>query len=147
FSSALAFVNYLLMPASILSWGGAFGNYLTGDAGYLTTLLKPIGVAAVLLASALVFIVVVYNVNFDFLLAPFQWLKKKNEVQTTAEMQSGLTTGSRLTTEFRDTDENIFAKDNIAGEVMQEPINLEVSNEEDQKIIDINSRLPAGQAG
>ena len=48
-SSTLAFLNYLVYPTSILSWGGAFGNYLTGETGYLTGLLKPVGVAALLL--------------------------------------------------------------------------------------------------
>ena len=108
FSSAFSFANSLLQPNSILSWGGAFGNYLTGESGYLTGLLKPLGVAALLASSALVFVIVVYNINFDFLLNMFSVFSKKQEAIATTETVSPM-----LVPAFKDDSENIFAKDNL----------------------------------
>jgi S-DNA-T family DNA segregation ATPase FtsK/SpoIIIE len=108
FSSAFSFANSLLQPNSILSWGGAFGNYLTGESGYLTGLLKPLGVAALLASSALVFIIVVYNINFDFLLNMSSVFSKKQETVAATETGSPI-----LFPVFKDDSENIFAKDNL----------------------------------
>ncbi len=104
-SATLAFVNSLVQPDSILPWGGAFGNYLTGPAGELTRLVQVIGVAALLSVSALIFAVVVYNINFGFLLSLFA----KKEV--VAPIATAPTTA--VVSEYKDTDENIFAKDNL----------------------------------
>lgn len=135
FSSALAFLNQLIYPESILSWGGGFGNFLTGETGYLTGLLKPAGVALSLLVSALLFAVVVYNINFDFLLkAP--GLFKKEEKPADAPLTAAVSVPV-----YRDTDENIFGKDNIAE--VSAPIQLEVTEpvaaEEIMEVIDLDT--------
>ena len=77
FSATLAYANALAMPGSILSWGGAFGKYLTGTQGYLTIMLSPVGTGALLLATALVILVLIYNINFAFLLSPQDLFKMK----------------------------------------------------------------------
>ncbi|HWB62839.1 MAG TPA: DNA translocase FtsK 4TM domain-containing protein [Chitinophagales bacterium] len=125
-SSALAFCNSLIMPDSVLSWGGAFGNYLTGSEGYLTGLLKPFGIIALLITTALVFAVAVYNINFSFILNLFE-RKPREGVFTEAE------TGSRKDVPaFKDASENIFAKDNIQELTpeLSEPSILEEESEE-----------------
>ncbi|MBL0309262.1 MAG: DNA translocase FtsK 4TM domain-containing protein [Bacteroidetes bacterium] len=135
FSSAFAFLNNLIYAESVLSWGGGFGNYLTGETGYLTGLLKPAGVAMLLLVSALFFVVMVYNINFDFLMKGLNMFKKE---ETPAE--SNMVPASAIPA-FRDTDENIFGKDNI-GEV-KEPLTLEITQDglldEGFKVIDMNT--------
>lgn len=112
FSSALAFANSLAMPHSILSWGGAFGNYLTGSDGYLTHMLSVVGVAASLLVSALIILVLIYNINFDFLLSPQDLLKKKEAAAAKAAAAAGVTMANVPV--YKDDSENIFAKDKIA---------------------------------
>lgn len=132
-SSALAFANSLILPNSILSWGGAFGTYLTGETGYLTTLVKPLGVAALLVASALVIVVAVYNINFGFVLNGASLFRKKvddeNKVGAATEPA---TTEQIVSPEFKDTSENIFAKDNIADAVMNETVQSELQLEMDE---------------
>lgn len=134
-SSALAFANSLILPNSILSWGGAFGTYLTGETGYLTTLVKPLGVAALLVASALVIVVAVYNINFGFVLNGASLFRKKaddeNKVGAATEPA---TTEQVVSSEFKDTSENIFAKDNIADAVMNETVQSELQLEMDEPI-------------
>lgn len=134
-SSALAFANSLILPNSILSWGGAFGTYLTGETGYLTTLVKPLGVAALLVASALVIVVAVYNINFGFVLNGASLFRKsmddENKVGAAAELT---TTEQVVSSEFKDTSENIFAKDNIADAVMNETVQSELQLEMDEPI-------------
>lgn len=137
-SSTLAFFNSLVLPASILSWGGAFGNYLTGETGFLTGLLKPIGVGALLSVTALVFAVFVYNINFDFILNALNVFKKKEEPPVVVAMAGNAVPA------FRDTDENIFGKDNLtdlSSPPISEQINLEVEQIEkaEAKIIDFNT--------
>ncbi len=138
-SSALGFANSLFLPNSILSWGGAFGNYLTGETGYLTGLVKTTGVAAILFSTALVFAIVVYNINFNFILNIF----KRNDGEDISLPNESNTTVSKTVPEFRDAGENIFAKDNLtdlSNQVMNESINLEVDQieEEEMKIIDLD---------
>ncbi len=142
FSSALAFANSLVQPASVLSWGGAFGNYVTGETGYLTGLLKTTGVAALLFSTGLLFAIVVYNVNFGFILKAFDVFKKKEQDVSLATSPS--TAVSKTVPEFRDASENIFAKDNLtdlSNQVMNEPINLEVEEieEAEMKMIDLDT--------
>lgn len=114
FSSAFAFANFLVYPASVISWGGGFGNYLSGETGYLTSMLGIVGVAAVLVSSALIFAVVVYNINFDFIMKPKEaFAKKQDDVP--------FITAAALAVDapaFRDTSENIFGKDNIEAEAL-----------------------------
>ena len=142
FSSALAFANSLIQPNSILNWGGAFGNYLTGEAGYLTGLIKTTGVAALLFSTALVTAIVVYNINFSFILNAFNVFSKKEE-EDTLLTSAAITTTSKTVPEFRDTSENIFGKDNLtdlANQVINAPLNLEVEQlEDDFKLIDSNT--------
>lgn len=112
-SSALAFANSLIQPDSILNWGGAFGTYLTGANGYLTGLLKTTGVAALLTVSALIFAIVVYNINFDFILNAFNSISKKEGVVAHVAVDQPETEGV-ISSEYKDTSENIFAKDNLS---------------------------------
>jgi S-DNA-T family DNA segregation ATPase FtsK/SpoIIIE len=149
FSSALAFANSLAMPTSLLNWGGAFGNYLTGSAGYLTGLLKTTGVAAVLLSTALVFAIVVYNINFGFILKAFDVFNKKAEEEQPLPPVEVETPVIQMVPEFRDESENIFAKDNLvdlANEVMNEPLNLEVEQieeaEMEMQVINLEPETP-----
>ena len=134
FSSALAFANYLIYPTSILNWGGAFGDYLTGETGYLTGLLKPTGVGAVLVVSAIAFAVVVYNINFDFILNLFAKEKTEEEILAAA---TAAKEAAKVVPVFLDPSENIFGKDNImemGNEVMNEPLNLEVEKIEEEQM-------------
>jgi S-DNA-T family DNA segregation ATPase FtsK/SpoIIIE len=135
FSSAFAFVNALVKPASVLSWGGAFGNYLTGETGYLTGLLSPLGVGALLIASALIIAIVVYNINFDFLLKPTDILKKH---ETVAVASSATQTS---VPEFKDTSENIFGKDNLEDLKKTVPLMVEpqVEEEPEFKVVNLDS--------
>ena len=141
FSSALAFVNGLIVPNSVLSWGGAFGNYLTGQSGYLTGLLKPIGVAAALTVAMLAFVIVVYNINFDFILNMFNVFDKKDEaIATGTEFAKSAT--KPVVPAYVDTDENIFSKDKIAEEMMVaevvKPV-IQNGDELEMEIIDLQS--------
>lgn len=126
FSSALAFANSLILPGSMLSWGGAFGNYLTGETGYLTTMVKATGVAAILFSTALVFAIVVYNINFGFIINLFSG---KDELQAEIEKPVAPAKATVKVPEFRDAGENIFAKDNLAEltqQIINEPLNAEI---------------------
>jgi hypothetical protein len=102
-SAAFAFANYLVHQASAISWGGAFGDYLTGENGQLMGLLKTTGTAATLAVTAVAFFVWVYNFSFEFLLRPFA---KKD---ASAEGATAMAT----VPVYRDESENIFAKDNL----------------------------------
>ena len=142
-SAAFAYLNNLVYPASIVSWGGAFGNYLTGETGYLTGLLKPIGTGALLIVTALVFAIVVYNISFSVLLKALDIFSRKNEtVPAAVPMEMAVTS---TIPEFRDAGENIFGKDNIAGlaeDIANGPLTLEMENTEEEpevKIIDLDS--------
>lgn len=113
FSAAFAYANALVLPTSVLSWGGAFGNYLTGTQGYLTIMMKPVGVGALLVSTALVILVLIYNISFDFLLSPQDILKKKEAEAAKAAGVTGATMVANVPV-FKDDSENIFAKDRIA---------------------------------
>jgi S-DNA-T family DNA segregation ATPase FtsK/SpoIIIE len=106
-SATFSFVNYLVDPTSLISWGGAFGDYLTGETGQITGLLKPVGTGALLAVTALAFMVWVYNFSFDFLLRPFA---KKDDAELNAEKVAA----AANVPVFRDESENIFGKDNLA---------------------------------
>jgi len=139
FSTALAFVNGLIVPNSVLSWGGAFGNYLAGQTGYLTGLLKPVGVAAALTVAMLAFVIVVYNINFDFILNMFNVFDKKDEAIVTGNQFAGV---KPVVPAYVDTDENIFSKDKIAEEILvTEPLKpLEQNADElEMEIIDLQA--------
>jgi S-DNA-T family DNA segregation ATPase FtsK/SpoIIIE len=139
FSSALAFVNGLIVPNSVLSWGGAFGNYLTGQSGYLTGLLKPVGVAAALTVAMLAFVIVVYNINFDFILNMFNVFDKKDEAMATG---ADFATAKTVVPAYVDTDENIFSKDRIAEEIfVAEPVIpvMQNTDELEMEIIDLQA--------
>ena len=141
FSSALAFVNGLIVPNSVLSWGGAFGNYLTGQTGYLTGLLKPIGVAAALTVAAIAFVIVVYNINFDFILNMFNIFDKKDEAMAAG---TDFKSAKTVVPAYVDTDENIFSKDKIAEEMLivppvyPEPV-IENDTEMEMEVIDLQA--------
>ena len=144
FSATLAYANALAMPGSILSWGGAFGKYLTGTQGYLTIMLSPVGTGALLLATALVILVLIYNINFDFLLSPQDLLKKKEAAAAKAAAVAGGVTMANVPV-YKDDSENIFAKDKIAEladqientppfEIEEEPV-----EEEEMELITMDS--------
>ncbi len=136
FSAATAFANSLIQPSSILSWGGAFGNYLTGTTGYLTGLLKTTGVAAVLFATALAFVIVVYNISFDFILNIFSKPEEDVALADVPFAAPHKTVTKVIVPEFKDDSENIFAKDNLtdlSNQVMNEPLNLEVETIEEEQ--------------
>ena len=138
FSSAFAFANSLILPQSVLSWGGVFGNYLTGETGYLTGLVKPIGVSAVLLCLALVFAIIVYNINFDFMLRLFE----AKETAPKEAVVAAVVNTAKIPA-YKDPDENIFGKDNLAEEVMNGSLNLEVAlpptEEPPLKVLDLDT--------
>ncbi|MCS6933699.1 MAG: DNA translocase FtsK [Chitinophagales bacterium] len=140
-SVALAFANMLILPDSIISWGGAFGDFLAGERGYLTKLVKPLGVGALLVVSALIGAVAVYNISFSFLTG---WGKNlKNHAGTNGETTVSATqTENAVQTEireFRDESENIFAKDNIetspAAALRTDTVELEVTSNAEAVII------------
>ncbi len=134
FSSLLAFLNSLIQPESVLSWGGAFGNYLTGTDGFLTGLLSQLGVGVLLITLSLIIAILVYNISFGFLLSAGNVLKK-----SPAFKEPDLIDGMAVP-EYKDTDENIFAKDNIA-EVT--PAEEELSAEDELEITEME--LTAGK--
>jgi S-DNA-T family DNA segregation ATPase FtsK/SpoIIIE len=102
-SALLAFINSLTVPDSVINWGGGFGNYLTGSEGILTGLLKPIGVAAILVAYSL--LVLIWAFNYDF----------GKHITPTKKMEGdlGKGNGAPIVPAFVDEDENIFGKDKI----------------------------------
>lgn len=102
-SALLAFVNSLTVPDSVINWGGGFGNYLTGSEGILTGLLKPIGVAAILVAYSLLVLIWAFNYDFGKHITP----TKKAE----GDVAKG--NGVPVVPAFVDEDENIFGKDKI----------------------------------
>jgi S-DNA-T family DNA segregation ATPase FtsK/SpoIIIE len=114
-SATLAFVNGLVYPSSIIAWGGGVGNYLTGTGGVLIGLVQVAGTAAVLLVSALIYAVVMYNISFD---GWFSWMKRRKEekeLQNTFAGQAKAAMAQAEANDFRDTSENIFGKDNLDG--------------------------------
>ncbi|MCW5907380.1 MAG: DNA translocase FtsK 4TM domain-containing protein [Chitinophagales bacterium] len=138
FSSAAAFANALVYPASVLSWGGAFGNYLTGETGYLTGLLSTVGVAALLTVTALVFAVVVYNISFGFILQPAELFKKKETIAETNKPQIAVV--PTVDTDFRDTSENIFGKDNIDELTNSVPLSVETADTFEPELLPVEPK-------
>lgn len=135
-SSALAFLHFLILPSGVLSWGGAFGNYLTGDGGYLTGLISPVGVAALLVVTALILLVVVYNINFHFMLNVL-------DEQSRTKLPVNTTTVVAPVAEYKDPSENIFAKDNlleVAPPLFESPLPpADDEPETEMKIIDLDT--------
>ncbi len=107
-SSLFAFTNFLIYPNSVVSWGGAYGNYLTGTQGQLTGLVHPIGVGLILTGLALGVFIWVSNFDFGKLIEP----KEKPDIHKTFDVP-----------EFKDESENIFGKDKIEKQIIaDEPI-------------------------
>lgn len=145
FSLAAAFANALIHPASVLSWGGAFGNYLTGETGYLTGLLSTTGVVALLIVTALVFAVVVYNISFGFVLRPVLLFNKKAAPAPTNTSPVFTVTSPSAESDYRDTSENIFGKDNIMDDLsgtVSLSVEIPHTGEPEQKQAEIKSKLP-----
>jgi S-DNA-T family DNA segregation ATPase FtsK/SpoIIIE len=130
FSAALSFINNLVHPASVISWGGGFGDYLTGEHGHLTGLLRVVGSAAVLLVTALGFFIWIYNFSFDFLLHPFA-KKDMNEMAATAAVNTS------TVPVYRDESENIFGKDNLTDLKEAFPLDIEAEEEEVDDELDL----------
>jgi S-DNA-T family DNA segregation ATPase FtsK/SpoIIIE len=139
FSATLSFLNYLFYPTSTLSWGGAFGDYLTGSQGQIMGLLKVIGTASLLLVSALAVLVWMYNFSFHFLLSPFL---SKAEKEAVLESEIAV-----MSSEFRDESENIFGKDNLddiknqikADDDLLVSENLNEIDEDEEFILQVNN--------
>ncbi|HEY0262818.1 MAG TPA: DNA translocase FtsK 4TM domain-containing protein, partial [Chitinophagales bacterium] len=124
-SALLAFLNFLILPDSILSWGGGFGNFLTGANGYFTGMVHPIGVALILFAYALIAVIWIFNYDFN------QLFPKSNAEKTSKN--ADLSTPFEA---FKDEDENIFGKDKIIA-------NEEIAYDLDEEIADeIAEELP-----
>ena len=130
-SSAFSFANYLIHPASAISWGGAFGDYLTGEQGQLMGLLKTMGTAATLAVTAVAFFVWVYNFSFEFLLKPFA---KKD---ASAEGATAMAT----VPVYRDESENIFAKDNLSDVREPFPADIEAPEKDDELELVLTNKL------
>jgi S-DNA-T family DNA segregation ATPase FtsK/SpoIIIE len=126
-SSALAFANYLIYPQSVVSWGGGYGNYLTGADGQLTGLLHPVGVGLLLGSFALGVFIWISNFNFGKLIA-------KNELADEPEIEN--------IPEYKDESENIFGKDKIEKSVVEiEPIEQEEEPELDEEF-EVSRSIP-----
>lgn len=121
-STAFGFINYLVHPNSLLSWGGGFGDYLAGEQGRLTGLLKPFGTAGLLATGALAFFVWIYNFSFTFLLKPFEGKKSAGQEQKTSMDGTAVP-------EYRDNDENIFGKDQLSD--LKAGVSEPISEEQD----------------
>lgn len=128
-SSALSFANYLIYPASAIAWGGAFGDYLTGESGQIMGLLRTTGTAATLVGTAIAFGIWVYNFSFDFLLRPFA---RREASPAMAAAATGATAMEAVPV-FRDESENIFAKDNLTDVKEAFPADEEAPEEESQE--------------
>ncbi|MFN8276895.1 MAG: DNA translocase FtsK 4TM domain-containing protein [Chitinophagales bacterium] len=136
-SAALSFLNQLIYPSSVFSWGGAFGDYLTGTEGQLTGLLQTVGTAALLAVTALAGLVWAYNFNFNFLMRPFE--RTHSEEQTAPVVNE--------VPEFRDESENIFGKDQLHTEIkpaveLLTPDNLVEEEESDEELV-LTTKVPA----
>ena len=125
-SATLSFVNHLIHPyfVSVVSWGGGFGDYLTGEQGRITGLLRTVGTAALLLVTATAFFVWLYNFSFDFLMSPFN--KKDVQADLAAETAAAYMTAPI----YRDESENIFGKDNLQ-DIKDVPFPLDIEGEEE----------------
>ncbi len=147
-SSALSFANYLIYPASAIAWGGAFGDYLTGESGQIMGLLRTTGTAATLIGTAIAFGIWVYNFSFDFLLRPFA---RREASPAMAAAATGATAMEAVPV-FRDESENIFAKDNLTDVKEAFPADEEAPEEEgmegddDDEIILTNKAVEAAAA-
>lgn len=132
FSATLAFSNYLLFPESVLAWGGAVGNFLTGSDGWLTGLVGEPGVVATLIVAALIIGVVVYNISFSNF---FNRLKQKE--QHTDQILSSNSTAQTADFEadYRDPSENIFAKDRLGEDINANALNMELDETADEPTI------------
>jgi len=127
FSAAFSFVNYLIHPyfVSVVSWGGGFGDFLTGENGRIMGLFKTVGTGALLIVTAMAFFVWLYNFSFDFLLKPFS---KADAKEMGAENLAAAATISAPV--YRDESENIFGKDNLQ-DVKDVPFPLDIEAEEE----------------
>ncbi|CAK9253483.1 unnamed protein product [Sphagnum jensenii] len=132
-SATLSFINYLVHPASLINWGGGFGDYLTGEQGRLTGLLKVVGTGALLIVSAVAFFVWLYNFSFDFLLRPFAG-------SGTDEMAAESAAAKVMAPVYRDESENIFGKDNLSD--LADPFPLDIEAEEDDDIALVVTNKP-----
>lgn len=124
FSATLAFANYLLYPESVLAWGGAVGNFLTGSYGWLTGLVGEPGVFATLVVAALVIGVAVYNISFGNI---FSWFKSKEPNNASIAKNNTTIQATQFEPDYRDPSENIFAKDKLEEDINAQTLNLEVN--------------------
>jgi DNA segregation ATPase FtsK/SpoIIIE, S-DNA-T family len=110
-SAALALANRLIYPASLISWGGAFGDYLTGVDGQVTGLLHTVGTGLALGIVALCAWIWVYNTQFGFLIGQKRKVVAGEDSFAMADAGTGV---AATASSFRDESENIFGKDNLA---------------------------------
>ena len=89
FSMIASFIQTAFQLDSGLSWGGAFGEYLTGVEGVLTVNLKVVATGAILIAGSLI-IAVFFGLTFDFMTRWIDALKSigtKKKVSTDGDLQ------------------------------------------------------------
>ncbi len=140
FSAALAFTNYLVFPQSVLAWGGAIGNFLTGSYGWLTGLVGIPGVFATLVVAALVIGVAIYNISFGNML---HWFKRKEQPIAPA-VENATAQAVDFAPDYRDPSENIFAKDNLEKETDTNTLNLEF--DETIEVVTVQNKVVAPPA-
>ena len=127
-SATLSFANQLIHPyfVSVVSWGGGFGDYLTGEQGRITGLLRTVGTAALLIVTATAFFVWLYNFSFEFLMNPFA--KKANNIM---DAETVAATAAASAPVYRDESENIFSKDNLQ-DIKDVPFPMDIEAEEEE---------------
>lgn len=78
FSMIASYLQMAFRLDSGLSWGGAFGEYLTGVEGVLTINLKVVATGAILIAGSLI-IAVFFGLTFDFM---SRWIEALKSIGT-----------------------------------------------------------------
>ena len=81
---------------------------------------------------------VVYNISFGFILNGLDMFKKKDE---RAVAPLTVATATLSGPAFRDSSENIFAKDNIAG-LSEEVMNESANSETEEPVVEMKRNRP-----
>lgn len=131
-STAASFLNHLLLPDSTFAWGGSLGNYLSGPQGLLIFWLKPAGTIALLLITGLIVGVWIYDFHFGFLLRIFS----PSPVATPSAAATVASPETIIPADFRDTSEDIFAKDQVILSPQPFPITDDEPEEPEMTLIE-----------
>ena len=133
---ALAFAQYLVQGENgVIWWGGAYGTFLAGSMngvpGKLIYWIKPLGTAALLILSALIFAIWVFNLNFNGLIKLFQSTGKKQDESDIEEEDKEKAFG---------VGESIFEKDGI--ELKEEKKEEKTTTKEEETALEIEVKKP-----